>query len=141
MSVFPAGIRGTPTTDVQPPGELEPPHALPLTAAVAAAAPSAAKSPSTAGLGEIWQEDDREVLIRNERGAKNNNGGAGGSGKKDRVKKVRNGGAGMVNTSPRPATPVSTTTNSSHDDTKIPPSKWIAWKINELGRWRIFCPF
>ncbi|XP_055606190.1 protein FAM133-like [Uranotaenia lowii] len=36
-------------------------------------------------LKEIWQEDDREVLIRNERGTKN--GGAGSSaGKKDRKK-------------------------------------------------------
>ncbi|XP_052861014.1 uncharacterized protein LOC128268052 isoform X3 [Anopheles cruzii] len=29
------------------------------------------------GLKEIWQEDDREVLIRNERGTKNNGGGGG----------------------------------------------------------------
>lgn len=32
--------------------------------------------------GEIWQEDDREVLIRSTRGAKNN--GNGGSGKRDK---------------------------------------------------------
>lgn len=38
------------------------------------------------GVEEIWQEDDREVLIRNERGAKNNNnnnpGGVTNAGKK-----------------------------------------------------------
>lgn len=34
-------------------------------------------------LGEIWQEDDREVLIRNERGAKNKDAQTGtASGKK-----------------------------------------------------------
>lgn len=38
--------------------------------------------------GEIWQEDDREVLIRSERGAKNNNGANGGSGKKEKNKRV-----------------------------------------------------
>ncbi|XP_058054236.1 uncharacterized protein LOC131205935 isoform X1 [Anopheles bellator] len=41
------------------------------------------------GLKEIWQEDDREVLIRNERGTKNNGGGGGAgsatsTGKKER---------------------------------------------------------
>ncbi|GAB0090267.1 Pleiotrophin/Midkine, C-terminal domain [Sergentomyia squamirostris] len=38
-------------------------------------------------VGEIWQEDDHEVLIRNERGAKNNNGGVG-SGKRGNPTKI-----------------------------------------------------
>lgn len=64
------------TTDVQPHEE---PHALPLSSAPAIATQSNA--------GEIWQEDDREVLIRNERGTKNN---SNGSGKKEKVKKLKN---------------------------------------------------
>lgn len=44
-----------------------------------------------AGGGEIWQETEREVLIRNERGTKNinNNGGNGGAGKKGKNKKEK----------------------------------------------------
>lgn len=43
------------------------------------------------GGGEIWQETEREVLIRNERGTKNsnNNGGNGGAGKKGKNKKEK----------------------------------------------------
>lgn len=54
---------------------------------VAAASTYAQKPTAT---GEIWQEDDREVLIRSERGAKNNNGANGGtgSGKKEKNKRV-----------------------------------------------------
>lgn len=37
----------------------------------AAAAGQQVAADSNAPGGEIWQEDDREVLIRNERGAKN----------------------------------------------------------------------
>lgn len=110
MSVFPVVVRGTdvvaPTPDTQS-TELEAPHALPLAASGVAAAPAvsatsaaAASAPidavaAVAGataaaaaaqpqlnndLGEIWQEDDREVLIRNARRAKDNNNNGGGSG-------------------------------------------------------------
>lgn len=43
------------------------------------------------GGGEIWQETEREVLIRNERGTKNtnNNGGAGKKGKNKKEKKEK----------------------------------------------------
>lgn len=71
LSIFPTKTVGT--TDVKP----EEPHALPQ-----AAAPAVQNLP-----GEIWQEDDREVLIRNERGTKNN---SNGSGKKEKVKKLKN---------------------------------------------------
>lgn len=73
LSIFPTKTLGT--TDVQP----EEPHVLPLASAGAIATQSNA--------GEIWQEDDREVLIRNERGTKNN---SNGSGKKEKVKKLKN---------------------------------------------------
>lgn len=61
------------------------PRALPLTAAAggAAIAPDAKQSVA----GEIWQEDDHEILIRSERGAKNNNGGPS-SGKEKKQKRV-----------------------------------------------------
>lgn len=75
LSIFPTKTLGT--TDVQP----EEPHALPL-----AAAPAGAIATQN-NAGEIWQEDDREVLIRNERGTKNN---SNGSGKKEKVKKLKN---------------------------------------------------
>lgn len=75
LSIFPTKTLGT--TDVQP----EEPHALPL-----ASAPAAAIATQN-NAGEIWQEDDREVLIRNERGTKNN---SNGSGKKEKVKKLKN---------------------------------------------------
>lgn len=47
---------------------------------------------AVSGGGEIWQETEREVLIRNERGTKNinNNGGnGGGAGKKGKNKKEK----------------------------------------------------
>lgn len=50
----------------------EKPHALPLVAAAGAPATDVAQSVA----GEIWQEDDREVLIRSARGANKNNGGS-----------------------------------------------------------------
>lgn len=78
LSIFPTKTLGT--TDVQP----EEPHALPL--ASAPAGPIATQN----NAGEIWQEDDREVLIRNERGTKNN---SNGSGKKEKVKKLKNANA------------------------------------------------
>lgn len=61
----------------------EQPSALPLTAASGAAAAPADVKQSVAG--EIWQEDDHEILIRSERGAKNSNGGpSSGKEKKQR---------------------------------------------------------
>lgn len=75
LSIFPTKTLGT--TDVQP----EEPHALPLSSAPAGAI-ATQNNP-----GEIWQEDDREVLIRNERGTKNS---SNGSGKKEKVKKLKN---------------------------------------------------
>lgn len=74
LSIFPTKIMGT--TDVQP----EEPHALPL-----ASAPAGVIA-TQSNAGEIWQEDDREVLIRNERGTKNN---SNGSGKREKVKKAK----------------------------------------------------
>lgn len=76
LSIFPTKTMGT--TDVQPHEE---PHALPLSSAPAGAIATQSNA------GEIWQEDDREVLIRNERGTKNN---SNGSGKKEKVKKLKN---------------------------------------------------
>ncbi|XP_037045445.1 uncharacterized protein LOC119080931 isoform X2 [Bradysia coprophila] len=63
LSIFPTKTMGT--TDVQP----EEPHALPLASAAGVIA-------TQSNAGEIWQEDDREVLIRNERGTKNNSNGS-----------------------------------------------------------------
>ncbi len=76
LSIFPTKTLGT--TDVQQPEE---PHALPLSSAPAAVIATQNSA------GEVWQEDDREVLIRNERGTKNN---SNGSGKKEKVKKLKN---------------------------------------------------
>lgn len=100
LSIFPTKIQGSTTTDQQP--ELEPPHALPL---LVAGVSAAAQPIQQNNGGEIWQEDDREVLIRNERGTKNNSNN-GGSGKKEKVKKVKN-----TNTNTKPI---------STDGTKTP---------------------
>lgn len=73
MSLLPSQVDGGPqSTDVKTP-------------VAAAAAPS---------LSEIWQEDDREVLIRNVRGAKNNKDAQTGtaSGKKGGKNHRKNGG-------------------------------------------------
>uniref|UniRef100_A0AAG5D4R6 Pleiotrophin/Midkine C-terminal domain-containing protein n=1 Tax=Anopheles atroparvus TaxID=41427 RepID=A0AAG5D4R6_ANOAO len=48
------------------------------------AAAESAQPVNDNGLKEIWQEDDREVLIRNERGTKN--GGSAAAGKKSHKK-------------------------------------------------------
>jgi len=71
VSYFPARTVSSTTTEIE-----EQPHALPLAAAEG--------TQNTAG--EIWQEDDREVLIRSVRGAKN----AAGSGKREKNKKNNN---------------------------------------------------
>ncbi|XP_031631365.1 uncharacterized protein LOC116345814 isoform X2 [Contarinia nasturtii] len=62
VSFLPRTTYGSTTTEVE-----EQPQALPLTAD---------KKP----VGEFWQEDEREVLVRLVRGAKNNNGANNGSG-------------------------------------------------------------
>lgn len=59
--------------------ETDEPRALPLTAANVAA-----NKQNIAG--EIWQEDDHEILVRSERGAKNNGGAS--SGKETKQKRV-----------------------------------------------------
>lgn len=69
ITIFPAITYGATTTEIE-----EQPHALPIVTADAAQ--------NTAG--EIWQEDEREVLIRSERGAKNVAGATGGAGKKNK---------------------------------------------------------
>jgi hypothetical protein len=60
-------------------------------AAKAVAVAEQAQPVNDNALKEIWQEDDREVLIRNERGANKkdgNNGAAGKKGKKDKKNKL-----------------------------------------------------
>lgn len=76
LSTFPVRtLATTPETEV-----IEEPKALPLQTAHLAAQPK--------DTVEIWQENDHEVLIRNERGAKDLNNGqtttTGKKGKKDR---------------------------------------------------------
>lgn len=100
-SFFPRSVHGaSSSSDKQDTDEV--PRALPLTAAASgvAAAPQAA---AAAGIqnakqivtGEIWQEDDHEILIRSERGVKNNNGGSStsSSGKEKKSKRVNNNNA------------------------------------------------
>lgn len=77
MSMLPSQVDGgAPSTDLK------------------SSAPAAA-----ATVGEIWQEDDREVLIRNVRGAKNKDAQTGSaSGKKGKGHGNRkNGGSGHGN--------------------------------------------
>lgn len=64
--------------------ELEEPKILPLTDAK-----TTNENPKL-GISELWQEDDREVLIRNERGAKDNNGQGTTTGKKQNKKDKNN---------------------------------------------------
>lgn len=81
LSTFPVRATGF-TTEISE-SEIEEPKTLPLTAAQ--------DQKAMKNVNEIWQEDEREVLIRNERGAKDN--GASGAttttgkkGKKDHNK-------------------------------------------------------
>ena len=115
LSIFPTKTFGTATTEI----DQEQPHALPLSAgpvqASALASPAAAQLPTS--IGEIWQEDDREVLIRNERGTKNSSNG--GTGKKEKVKKIKN--SNHIKTtaaSNHGSGSTSTTPNSSSGSTK-----------------------
>lgn len=77
LSTFPAPSLGTPASaDVTDASSSSPSKKSLPSAVVAAAAADVAIAPiNNNGLKEIWQEDEREVLIRNERGTKN--GGAG----------------------------------------------------------------
>jgi len=86
LSIFPTKTLGT---DIQQ----EEPHVLPSAPAGAIATQNNA--------GEIWQEDDREVLIRNERGTKNN---SNGSGKREKVKKLKNANENTKVAEPKPST-------------------------------------
>jgi hypothetical protein len=62
--------------------ELEEPKILPLTDALKTS--SSVDDTKTPFKREVWQEDDREVLIRNERGTKDNGSGSTTSGKKQK---------------------------------------------------------
>ncbi|XP_061508098.1 uncharacterized protein LOC1276354 isoform X1 [Anopheles gambiae] len=73
LTTFPAGTYGTPAASS---GAHDPKKSV--------AAAEAALPVNDNGLKEIWQEDDREVLIRNERGTKN--GGSAAAGKKNHKK-------------------------------------------------------
>lgn len=64
--------------------ELEEPKILPLQEA------KSVNNDPKLGYSELWQEDDREVLIRNERGAKDNNGQATTTTGKKQNKKDKN---------------------------------------------------
>lgn len=144
MSVFPAGARAasnvTAATDLVQSSNLEPPHALPLAVASAVPAAPAAAAQLNNDLGEIWQEDDREVLIRNARRAKDNNGGAaaggGGAGagssagKKGKgVKKAQRQSGAKATVTPAAASAAGPSRGdgavqkSGAESTKIPPSK------------------
>lgn len=84
MALLPRTTYGSTTTEVE-----EQPHVLPLQAA-------AAVDTKQYTAGEFWQEDEHEVLIRRNRGAKNNNGAnngannGSGSGKREKNKRVNN---------------------------------------------------
>lgn len=91
MAFLPRTTYGSTTTEVE-----EQPRALPVTAAEnqkQQPAP-AQQQPQQSLAAEVWQEDDREVLIRSVRGAKNNNNNGAnngsGSGKKEKNKRVNN---------------------------------------------------
>lgn len=62
----------------------EKPRALPVAAVAAPEVPQNV-------AGEVWQEDDREVLIRTVRGAKNNGGSSSGKREKDKTKRLNAG--------------------------------------------------
>uniref|UniRef100_A0A182HWQ5 Pleiotrophin/Midkine C-terminal domain-containing protein n=1 Tax=Anopheles arabiensis TaxID=7173 RepID=A0A182HWQ5_ANOAR len=68
LTTFPAGTYGTPAASS---GAHDPKKSV--------AAAEAALPVNDNGLKEIWQEDDREVLIRNERGTKNGGSAAADS--------------------------------------------------------------
>lgn len=76
-------VRATTTTETT---ELEEPKILPLTDALKTSSADETKSPFKR---EVWQEDDREVLIRNERGTKDNGSGST-SGKKQKHDNSKN---------------------------------------------------
>lgn len=73
MSFLPRTTYGSATTEVE-----EQPRALPVTAAENQKQQQA--QPQQNMAAELWQEDDREVLIRSVRGAKNNNNNGANNG-------------------------------------------------------------
>lgn len=89
MAFLPRTTYGSTTTEVE-----EQPRALPVTAAENQKQQPAPAQPQQNLAAEVWQEDDREVLIRSVRGAKNNNNNGAnngsGSGKKEKNKRVNN---------------------------------------------------
>lgn len=89
MAFLPRTTYGSTTTEVE-----EQPRALPVTAAENQKQQQAQAQPQQNLAAELWQEDDREVLIRSVRGAKNNNNNGAnngsGSGKKEKNKRVNN---------------------------------------------------
>lgn len=66
------------------------PRALPLAAEVAAPELPISEVAAQSKAGEMWQETEHEVLIRNARGAKNGTNAQGGAGKKGKNKKNKN---------------------------------------------------
>lgn len=117
LSTFPVRATGF-TTEISE-SEIEEPKTLPLTAAQ--------DQKAMKNVNEIWQEDEREVLIRNERGAKDN--GASGAttttgkkGKKDHNKDkaiVENNTKNTQKpTTLNTSTSTSTSNNNKHDQEK-----------------------
>jgi hypothetical protein len=87
--------------------ELEEPKTLPLTDAL--------KTESDKSVNEIWQEDVREVVIRKQRGAKDNAGTTTGK-KKERKEKI----VGVTTKAPKihknsENTNLETNNNTTHD--------------------------
>lgn len=80
VTISPYSIHAT-TTET---AEIEEPKILPLQDA------KSVNNDPKLGYSELWQEDDREVLIRNERGAKDNNGQATTTTGKKQNKKDKN---------------------------------------------------
>lgn len=110
LSTFPVRATGF-TTEISE-SEIEEPKTLPLTAAQ--------DQRAMKNVNEIWQEDEREVLIRNERGAKDN--GASGAttttgkkGKKDHNKDKATIENNTKNTQQQKPITNNNNNNSKHD--------------------------
>ena len=116
LSTFPVRAAGflNDTTEL----EIEEPKTLPLTAA-------AQDLKAMKNVNEIWQEDEREVLIRNERGAKDN--GASGAttttgkkGKKDHNKDkavIENNTKNTQQQHPSSQKPLTNNSKNDHENT------------------------
>lgn len=110
LSTFPVRATGF-TTEISE-SEIEEPKTLPLAAAQ--------DQRAMKNVNEIWQEDEREVLIRNERGAKDN--GASGAttttgkkGKKDHNKDKATIENNTKNTQQQKPITNNNNNNSKHD--------------------------